>query len=1135
MFAPAFARWLSLAALGVACGCAAPSPDDTASPAGEARDEPTAEVRSALGNFIWTRAASKGASHDGLAAVPLEDGRIFVTGGNGDKALPEIYDARADTWTAVAEPPHGQGYAAAALLPGNRVFVLSDAGFAPDIYDVELDAWSQGAPATVDRESPIAIPLEDGRVLLAGREWSRDVTSVDVFDPVDLTFVSVGALSVPRFRFTATRLLDGRVLFVGGSPSPAGQSFEETEIFDPKTGVISPGGSLPAHPWGHSAVLLPKSGEVLVFGGSIPSEDNWELMADAWVYDPTSAKWTAVDGPQVPAPEWVAAYMPLLGRVIATASYEGHVESFDPASKHWQPMAPMLSPRDDHRLVLLPQGWLLAVGGHSDAQAELVSTEVFGPLGTPCESKAGCGSGMRCVDGVCCATACDGECSTCARPVSLGRCRLQLPGQDLRGECDEGCNGACNGKGQCAFTPVGEPCNPPRCSEDATRLLAPSVCGEDLTCVDPSPNPVECAPYRCGPVDGRPACKARCDSLSDCAPGHVCDLQGRCVPPPPLEPPASCSAAPTSGERGTRVLWAAGLFVLVALGRRRARGKRQAAASLVCALGLSACAAPDITKEADEPLSSRPAGDPTSFAEATWHYVTSPGVLRDKAALVTLPDGSVLVIGGCRRERNYRLCTPTPLVDRFDPVRRQWELQPDLPYAVESTHAVLLNDGRVLVAGGKVDGTAVAAAVVRDPETGMWASLPSMEHARAFHAMVRLLDGRVLVAGGVDESLAAQASVEIFDPSSGGWSAAPPMAHAREIARATLLDGAVFVAGAAYIQGGEDPMPDDASAVVERFDPTSQAWSSLPPMGQIRWAPDIVALQDGRLLVLGGLPHFALDFHKAFAEVFDPRDSMWTPVKEGEVSPHEYFVSMLLPGGQVLVARGQKSNTLLFDPATMAMRPAASTLETHASEGYAALIPGHGVLLFDSQPPELYTALGAPCAAETDCLGSLCVGGTCCSPGCECGTCSPAGCSLVGAPEKKGLSICEPSCVGATRERRSLPCDIHSPECLYEETDCVAYRCDPAIGGCRTDCDGPADCADGFACTVERRCVVPPAPASPASCSAAPRAPGGAATELLATFTLAAACTLRGRRGVRRGAARERERGSQGRPKSRVQ
>jgi hypothetical protein len=1113
MVALAFARWLSLTALGVACGCAAPSTEDTVSPAGEARDEPTGEARSALGAFLWTRAASSEYTHTNITAVPLEDGRIFVIDTDEQNFPCEIYDPAADRWTPVAPLPRNYMFPRAAPLPGNRVLAVGHVTAAAYVYDVERDAWSQVGDMSAARSYPTeAVPLADGRVLLAGREQYADVTSVDVFDPDTLEFQPVGALSTPRHLFSATRLLDGRVLFAGGADIDEEENDNKVDIFDPKSGTIEPVSPLPKGRRRHNAVLLPVSGEVLLFGGILLGSGDAEATKTAVLYDPIRDRWTPVADMHKPDKGRAAAYMPLLGRVITTGGGDGHVETFDPVSKQWEVAAPMLLPRKEHRLVPLPQGWLFAVGGRADSYFApgLRSNEVFGPLGTPCMTASDCGRYAHCVDSVCCATTCGGVCKTCKGTASLGRCTSQVPGEDARSDCDGmGCNAACDGNGQCAFTPVGEPCTPPRCSEDSTHLLAPPVCGEDLACVDPSPNPVDCAPYQCGPVEGRPACKTRCDSLSDCVPGHVCDLQGRCVAPPPLAPPASCSAAPASGETGALELWAAGLFLLLAIGRRRTRGRREATAGLFCALGLSACAAPDIAKEADGQSSPRPAGAPTVPAEPAWYPVMPPEVPRDFVELVTLRDGSVLALGGgdAPLENIYRM------VDRFDPVTRRWESMQDLPYSAFEMLAVLLNDGRVLVTGGWGYSGPTRSAAVGDPETGEWVQIP-MEHARWSHAMVRLQDGRVLVAGGFDKAVMPQATVEIFDPAGNTWSPAPMMDRAIGYASATLgADGDVFVSGGTHINAPDGPTADEKSVLVERFDPRSQSWSQLPPMQEKRWDPDIVTLLDGRLLVLGNMPPYTTEVH---GEVFEPRTSTWAPVRGENAFPSERFTTQLLPDGRVLIAGGDSIKTWLFDPATMRMRPAASTIETHNS-GRAALIPGHGVLMF-GMIPELYTALGAPCAAEADCLGAVCAGGTCCSPGCECGTCSPFGCSLLGAPEKKGISVCEPSCVGATRERRPVPCDIYSPECLYEETDCVAYRCDPAAGGCRTDCDGPADCAEGFACTVERRCVAPPAPVSTASCSAAPRASGGAAGALLAAVALAAACALRRAEARRRGA-----------------
>ena len=64
----------------------------------------------------------------------------------------------------------------------------------------------------------------------------------------------------------------------------------------------------------------------------------------------------------------------------------------------------------------------------------------------------GCGDGNECqsglcVDGVCCATACDGTCEACDLAGSEGTCTPHAPGTDPESECGEG---SCSGETVCA-------------------------------------------------------------------------------------------------------------------------------------------------------------------------------------------------------------------------------------------------------------------------------------------------------------------------------------------------------------------------------------------------------------------------------------------------------------------------------------------------------------------------------------------------------------------------------------------------------------------------------------------------------------------------------------------------------------
>ena len=72
------------------------------------------------------------------------------------------------------------------------------------------------------RSNATAVLLRDGRVLIAGGEKSGAGSStIEVFDPVTLTFSFAGALASPRTEHAMALIADGRVLIVGGSSGTA--------------------------------------------------------------------------------------------------------------------------------------------------------------------------------------------------------------------------------------------------------------------------------------------------------------------------------------------------------------------------------------------------------------------------------------------------------------------------------------------------------------------------------------------------------------------------------------------------------------------------------------------------------------------------------------------------------------------------------------------------------------------------------------------------------------------------------------------------------------------------------------------------------------------------------------------------
>src|SRR2546421_5632097 len=108
----------------------------------------------------------------------------------------------------------------------------------------------------------------------------------------------------------------------------------------------------------------------------------------------------------------------------------------------------------------------------------------------------------------------------------------------------------------------------------------------------------------------------------------------------------------------------------------------------------------------------------------------------------------------------------------------------------ENHTATLLQDGRVLVAGGDNAGGWLDSAELFDPTTGTWSAAASMATPRRFHTAAVLKDGRVLVAGGSRGPGAMLASAEIYDPITNRWAPAPSMKTPRAYAAAIqLTDG----------------------------------------------------------------------------------------------------------------------------------------------------------------------------------------------------------------------------------------------------------------------------------------------------------------------------------------------------------
>jgi Galactose oxidase, central domain len=135
---------------------------------------------------------------------------------------------------------------------------------------------------------------------------------------------------------------------------------------------------------------------------------------------------------------------------------------------------------------------------------------------------------------------------------------------------------------------------------------------------------------------------------------------------------------------------------------------------------------------------------------------------RGLPAVALLPTGDVLVAGGLTLPAT---CTPaTASAELYDASSRRWSATAVMATARRAFGDAQLNDGRVLVAGGRPSaGVPLSSAELYDPASETWGAAGSMTTARVGPRLTLLTDGRVLATGGALAS-GPLASTELFTP-----------------------------------------------------------------------------------------------------------------------------------------------------------------------------------------------------------------------------------------------------------------------------------------------------------------------------------------------------------------------------------
>ncbi len=293
----------------------------------------------------------------------------------------------------------------------------------------------------------------------------------------------------------------------------------------------------------------------------------------------------------------------------------------------------------------------------------------------------------------------------------------------------------------------------------------------------------------------------------------------------------------------------------------------------------------------------------------SWRQAADLATIRGTTTAIVLRDGKVLVAGGGVG------AIPVEAAELFEPSSGTWTSTGSLAQARRGHTAALLNDGRVIVAGGRdTDGEPMSSVEIYDPAIGRWSPAAPMNIGRLGHSMSVLADGRVLVAGGSSrgpseasggQTIRPDATAEVFDPATNAWRPTSPMRNARfEHTATALADGKVLLAGG---QGPGDGGRVQALATVEVFDPAVDGFVSTTNLGEARTNHAAVLLSDrSSVLVMGGAGGDNADVSISSAELFDARSGTWTRVGPLNLD-RTGQTATLLSDGRVLVAGGESA------------------------------------------------------------------------------------------------------------------------------------------------------------------------------------------------------------------------------------
>jgi hypothetical protein len=481
--------------------------------------------------------------------------------------------------------------------------------------------------------------------------------------------------------------------------------------------------------------------------------------------------------------------------------------------------------------------------------------------------------------------------------------------------------------------------------------------------------------------------------------------------------------------------------------------------------------------------------------DAGWSEPEANAVARaDHTA--SLLDGTVVIVGGA---------TSRGFLDTLG-LRSEsgdWSSSPFGPRAYHT--ATILKSGReLLVAGGVDDKGTLSSAFILSTD-GSARAVRDLPGPRSNHTATLLPDGSVLVVGGAG-ALSLDSAYR-YDVQRDEWLPAGNIPARAQHGAARLGSYVIIAGGQRYDAITRETLRLDDVYAFDASAPESAHWVELAPMHEKRYAFQLIALDERRLIASGGAE-----------DATNPTSELFTPLALGEsCSDGKSCVlgtcvediccnrpctglceSCTEPGtvGTCVPVSGDRGTCEGGNICLEGSCRESCSKESDCTEGYYCL---------DGKCAKKL-ANGARCTLGGACDSGICADGVCCEGACTglCETCNQRGreglCLAVPAGKQPGPGhgecdssnheACAASCDGTNVDdcayakagtlcgeaacdgssfSRATTCDGRGSCSTPDPRPCAPYLCD--AGGCRNECVTDRDCTAGNRCDSSGRCI----------------------------------------------------------------